>query len=83
MIPSPSTNWSPAATWSRTEPGSGSMGGSGARIPRRKITEPMYDSASAAIASGAPRTCTRRPPIVGPATDASDRLPLSSAIAST
>ena len=52
-------------------------------IRRRKTTEPRYESASPSIASGAPNTWTRRPPMVGPATDASDRLPLSRAIAST
>ncbi len=83
MIGSRRTNARPAVTRSRIGSASCSIGGSGDRMRRRKTTEPRNERASASIASGAPRTWTSRPPIVGPATAASDRLPLSSDIAST
>ena len=83
MIGSPITNDSPASRRSRVDPSSCSIGGSGAWIRRRKSTDPRYEKASPSIASGAPSTWTRMPPMVGPATDASERLPLSRAIAST
>ena len=83
MIGSRRTNESPARSCSRVEPPSGSIGGSGERMRRRKTTDPRNDSASPSMASGAPKTWTSRPPIVGPPTEASDRLPLRRAIAST
>ena len=44
MIGSPSTNDRPASSRSRVVPSSGSIGGSGERIRRRKKTEPRNDS---------------------------------------
>ena len=83
MIRSRSTNDRPASSRSRVDPSSTSIGGSGERMRRRKKTEPRNDSESANIAIGAPRSWTSSPPMVGPPTEASDRLPLSRAIAST
>src|SRR3954447_24210334 len=82
MIGSWRTNAMPATSRQRIDPASASIGGSGARIRRRNTTEPRNDRASVSIASGAPRTWTRSPPIVGPATYANDRLPLRRDIAS-
>ena len=59
----------------RTEPWPSSVGGSAGRIRLRKNAEPRNDSASAAIAAGADSACTRIPPMLGPPTNDSARLP--------
>src|ERR1700712_743659 len=61
----------------------GSLGGSAGSV--RAIWTPEYRKlrASTRSAPGAVRTVTRVPPRVRPSTPASDRLPLSNALAST
>ena len=49
----------------------------------RNSAEPRNDAASASSAIGADRTCTSIPPRLGPATEASARLPCTSEFAST
>ncbi len=58
-----------------TEPFPSSAGGSAGRIRPRKNAEPRNDSASATTANGAVSTCTSSPPMLGPPTNDSARLP--------
>ena len=53
------------------------MGGSGARMRDRKKAEKRYETASTRTASGALKTWISTPPMSGPATWASERLPLN------
>ena len=60
-----------------------SVGGSAARSALSEKAEPRNESASATSATGADSSCTSRPPMLGPPTNESARLPLRSEFAST
>src|SRR5690349_7280434 len=67
----------PVVSWRRIESVDGSMGGSAARMRDRKNAENRYETASTSTANGALNSWMRTPPINGPATLASERLPLN------
>src|SRR5215203_1220845 len=60
-----------------------STSGSATSTPRSAIAEATNESASAAIATGAVRACTRRPAVVGPAMYESERVVENLLLAST
>ena len=60
-----------------------SVGGSSGEIEPRESAEKRNEHASTSSATGASSTWTRRPPMLGPATNENARLPFSSEFAST
>src|SRR3984957_18849744 len=66
-----------------TAPLSVLAGGSVVLVRTRKNAEPRNDSASASTAIGADSNCTSTPPMLGPATYDSARLPWISELPST
>jgi len=81
MIGSRKMKARPVVSWARIGSLVGTTGGSVALTRDRNRADPTYEIASTKIAIGAVRNWISAPPIDGPATPASERLPLNSALA--